>query len=168
MAGGLSAAQALDRLKAEAPHLEYRQLALVDALGRTASFSGGRTLGTHRIVEAPDVVAAGNLLADENVPEHMVAAFRESRGRQLGERLLGAMRAALDAGGEAGPVHSAGMLLVGDVAWPVADLRVDWSDDDPIGELERLWQRWQPEMEAYIRRALDPSQAPSYGVAGDP
>ena len=37
------------------------------------------------------------------------------------------------AGGEAGPVHSAGMLLVDNVSWPVADLRIDWHDDDPVG-----------------------------------
>ena len=167
MAGGLSAADALERLRREAPHLEYRQLALVDAAGRTATFSGERTLGTHGVAEAEDAVAAGNLLADPAVPERMVAAFRAGAGRPLGDRLLGAMRAALDAGGEEGPVRSAGMLLVRDVPWPVADLRVDWSED-PIGDLERLWARWQPEMDAYVSRALDPAGAPSYGVPGDP
>jgi uncharacterized Ntn-hydrolase superfamily protein len=50
------------------------------------------------------------------------------------------MRAAVAAGGEAGPVRSAGMLLVRHVAWPVADLRVDWAEADPIGGLERLWE----------------------------
>lgn len=167
MADGLSAPAVLERLKAEAPHLDYRQLALVDANGRTAAFSGVRTLGIHRTAEAQDAVAAGNLLADRQVPERMVAAFRDSAGAPLGDRLLGAMRAALDAGGEEGPVRSAGMLLVRDVPWPVADLRVDWSDD-PIGDLERLWARWQPEMDAYVSRALDPASAPSYGVPGDP
>ena len=71
------------------------------------------------------------------------------------------------AGGEAGPVRSAGLLIVTDVAWPAADLRVDWAED-PIGELARLWQRWAPEMEAYVTRALDPQTAPAYGVPGDP
>ena len=168
MGQGLSAGDALERLKADAPHLEYRQLALVDGQGRTASFSGERTLGLHRVFEAENVVAAGNLLAHEDVPKSMVEAFQSSAGQALGDRLVRAMRAALEAGGEAGPVHSAGVVLVRDVPWPVADLRVDWSDDDPIGELERLWARWQPEMEAYVSRALDPSKAPSYGVAGDP
>ena len=167
MAGGLSAAQALEQLTADAPHLQYRQLAFVDAGGGTASFSGERTLGTHRVAEAQDVVAAGNLLANPQVPERMVAALREAAGAPLGDRLLRGMRAALDAGGEEGPVHSAGMLLVREVAWPVADLRVDWSDD-PIGDLERLWARWQPEMDAYVSRAIDPAAAPAYGVPGDP
>ncbi len=53
------------------------------------------------------------------------------------------MEAAIAAGGEEGPVHSAGLLIVRDVAWPVADLRVDWSDGDPIAELRKLWEHLQ-------------------------
>lgn len=167
MAEGLSAPQAIERLKAEAPHLEFRQLAMVDSQGRTASFSGSHTLGTHRVVEGAGVVAAGNLLSSPEVPLAMVAAFEAGVELALGDRLIGAMRAAVKAGGEEGPVHSIGMLLVREVAWPVADLRIDWSDGDPIEDLDRLWQRWKGEMEAYVCRALDPSQAPSYGVPGD-
>jgi uncharacterized Ntn-hydrolase superfamily protein len=77
------------------------------------------------------------------------------------------MRAALEAGGEEGPVHSAGMLVVDATPWPLADLRVDWADDDPIAGLERLWQLWKPQMDAYVTRALNPSGAPSFGVPGD-
>lgn len=167
MASGLSAAEALEQLTREAPHLQYRQLALVDAQGRTASFSGARTLGTHRVATGPGVIAAGNLLSNAEVPAAMVASFTAGAGCPLGDRLLAAMRAAEEAGGEEGPVHSVGMLLVRDVAWPVADLRVDWADADPIAEIAALWDRWKHEMEAYVSRALNPSQAPSYGVPGD-
>ncbi len=167
MASGLSAPAALVKLKATAPHLDYRQLALVDRQGGTASFSGGKTLGTHRIKEAPDVVAAGNLLKDPQVPDQMVKAFMTDEQALLGDRLIAAMQAALAAGGEEGPVHSVGMLLVRDVAWPVADLRVDWHETDPIGELASLWMLWKPQMDAYVTRALNPSTAPSYGVPGD-
>ncbi len=167
MASGLSATDALEALKRDAPHLEYRQLALVDAQGRTASFSGERTLGTHRVATAPGVIAAGNLLSDPGVPDAMVAAFSDSAGQGIGDRLLAAMRAAEEAGGEEGPVHSVGMLLVRKEAWAIADLRVDWADHDPIGELSELWERWKGEMEAYVSRALNPSVAPSYGVPGD-
>ncbi|MCB5410943.1 DUF1028 domain-containing protein [Pseudogemmobacter faecipullorum] len=166
MASGLSAQDALAALKRDAPHLEYRQLALVDSQGRTASFSGANTLGTHRVAEGPGVVAAGNLLADPGVPEAMVAAFVNGTGH-LGDRLLAAMQAAEDAGGEEGPVHSVGMLITREEAWPIADLRVDWADEDPIGQLRQLWERWKGEMQAYIDRALNPSVAPSYGVPGD-
>ena len=77
------------------------------------------------------------------------------------------MQAALDAGGEAGPIHSAGMKLVREVAWPVADLRVDWTEGDPIAELAALWKLYAPQLDAYVTRAIDPRQAPSYGVPGD-
>ena len=81
--------------------------------------------------------------------------------------LLAAMAAALAAGGEEGPLHSAGMLLVRDVPWPVADLRVDWSDGDPIADLHRVWTIYKPQLEDYVNRALNPTAAPSFGVPGD-
>ncbi len=166
MALGASAPEALEALKRTARHLQYRQLTLIDSGGRTASFSGSETLGTHATAEGRDVVVAGNLLSDTTVPTAMVAAFEAADGL-LGDRLLAAMQAGLDAGGEAGSVHSAGMVIVDKVAWPMTDLRVDWRDDDPIGELVRLWDLWKPQAEAYITRALDPTEAPSYGVPGD-
>jgi uncharacterized Ntn-hydrolase superfamily protein len=54
------------------------------------------------------------------------------------------------------------------VEWPVVNLRVDWSDGAPVAELTQLWRRFQPEMQAYVTRALSPTEAPSYGVPGDP
>ena len=167
MAQGLSAKDTLAKLRAAAPYIDYRQLALVDAQGGTASFSGAKTLGTHRTAEAPNVVTAGNLLKSTDIPQRMIDAFLADETAPLGDRLIAAMKGALAAGGEEGPVHSAGMLLVRDVSWPVADLRVDWHESDPIGELDRLWQLWHPQMDAYVTRALNPSAAPSYGVPGD-
>lgn len=166
MASGLSAPEALARLRAEGSHIDYRQVALIDAQGRTAGFSGARTLGTHHIAQGEGVVAAGNLLSSPQVPQAMIDAFAGAHG-PLGDRLIAAMQAALAAGGEEGPVHSVGMLIVDKVAWPVADLRVDWHEADPIGALAALWELWKPQMDAYVTRALDPSTAPSYGVPGD-
>ena len=167
MAGGLSAEAALERLVAEAPHIEYRQLTLIDAEGRSAAYSGARTLGIHATARGVDVVTAGNMLTSTAIPARMVEAFEAARGRHLGDRLIAAMRAALAAGGEEGPVHSIGMILVDKVPWNVADLRVDWTEGDPIEECAALWERWRTEMDAYVTRALDPSGAPRYGVPGD-
>lgn len=167
MAQGLSAAQALERLVAEAPHVEYRQLAQVDAAGGTAGRSGARTLGTHGIAYGEGVAAAGNLLRSEEIPRKMVDAFMAARGRHLGDRLLAGMRASIAAGGEEGPVHSMGMLIVDKVSWSIADLRIDWSEGDPIEDCAALWERWRLEMDAYVTRALNPDAAPSYGVPGD-
>jgi uncharacterized Ntn-hydrolase superfamily protein len=148
------------------PHAAYRQLAAVDAAGRTAAFSGEGTLGAHATCEGDGCVAAGNLLRNLNVVEAMASAFDEAAGAHLGERLVRALTAGLEAGGEEGPVRSAGLLVAREVAWPAADLRVDWHDD-PIGELARLWELWAPQLDDYVTRALDPSAAPSFGVPGD-
>jgi len=165
LAKGNNAPTALDKIVAEAPHIEYRQLCLVDSTGRGAAYSGANTLGRHSTRIGTDCVAAGNLLASEDVPGAMVAAYEASSGSHLGDRLVGALKAAVAAGGEAGPVHSSGLVLVDEVPWNVADLRVDWADDDPVSELEALWEIYRPQLDDYVRRALDPSKAPSYPVA---
>lgn len=167
MATGLSAEAALARLVAEAPNIEYRQLALVDAAGGTASYSGAKTLGTHATARGDNVVAAGNMLTTTDIPQKMVDAFEAAKDQHLGDRLISAMRAAIAAGGEEGPVHSMGLVMVDKVSWNVADLRVDWTEGDPIEECAALWERWRGEMDAYVTRALNPSGAPSYGVPGD-
>jgi len=96
----------------------------------------------------------------------MVEAFAASADAPLGDRLVLALRAGLSAGGEEGPVRSAGLLIVDAVEWPVADLRIDWAED-PIAELAELWKLWKPQSDGYVQRALDPGAAPSFGVPGD-
>ncbi|HVY15850.1 MAG TPA: DUF1028 domain-containing protein [Rhodopila sp.] len=162
---GADAEQTSASLRQTAPHPAFRQLTVIDRRGRTAAFSGDRVLGVNAIAHGRDVVSAGNLLANTGVPAAIVAAFEASAGA-LGQRIVDAMLAGLEAGGEAGPIRSCGMLLVDRVAWPVADLRVDWHDT-PLQELAALWSVWQPQMADYVTRALNPQAAPSYGVPGD-
>jgi uncharacterized Ntn-hydrolase superfamily protein len=140
---------------------------MIDRHGDTACFSGARVLGVYAMAQGRDVVSAGNLLANKTVPGAIVAAFEASgTAVDLGQRVVDAMQAGLAAGGEAGPIRSCGMVMVDAVAWPVADLRVDWHDA-PLDELARLWMVWRPQMAAYVTRALDPTTAPSYGVPGN-
>jgi uncharacterized Ntn-hydrolase superfamily protein len=166
LAGGPSPQEAIDEVVASARDIEYRQLAAIDVRGRTAAYSGSRTLGAHACAHGAGAVAAGNLLANTSVPARMVEAFEAGPGDELGDRLIAALRAGLSAGGEEGPVHSAGLLVAGAVEWAVTDLRVDWADD-PVEDLAALWRLWEPQAAGYVQRALDPSAAPSFGVAGD-
>lgn len=167
MALGASASEAIAVLCGSTDHIEYRQLTAIDASGRSASFSGEYTLGIHATASAQNVVCAGNLLSSEAIPDAMMNAFDRSDGH-LADRLLVAMNAALDAGGEAGPVHSAGLLVVDKVSWPIASLRIDWHDAaKPVHELEKLWHLYSPQLGDYVARAQNPSAAPSYGVPGD-
>lgn len=168
LADGASAVQALDILRASAPHIEYRQLALVDHQGGAVCFSGTHALGLHATVTGPGVAAAGNLLQHIGVPQAMIDAFQNDPAADLPDRLLAGLIAGRDAGGEAGPVHSAGLLVVDQLAWPSVDLRIDWREEDPITALAELWRLYAPQRDDYIRRAIDPRSAPSFGVAGDP
>jgi uncharacterized Ntn-hydrolase superfamily protein len=164
---GLDAESALARVVAGASHPQFRQLTVLDKAGRTAAWSGDRTLGVHAKALGHDAVSAGNLLANTDVPEAVRAAFLAADpALELGARVIGALRAGLAAGGEAGPIFSAGLVLVDREDWPIADLRVDWHDA-PLTELARLWEIWAPQMHDYVTRALNPSAAPSYGVPGD-
>lgn len=163
---GASAPEAIAVLQRTGGPMAYRQVLAVDAAGLSAIHSGPNALGTWAEAKGENVACGGNLLADARVPAAMVEAFLAASGH-LGDRLLAAMRAALAAGGEAGPVHSAGLMLVREVAWPVADLRIDWTEDCPIAGLAVLWTLYRPQLDAYVTRALDPVAAPSYGVPGD-
>jgi uncharacterized Ntn-hydrolase superfamily protein len=146
-------------------HVEYRQLLVVDREGQTAIHSGCHVLGTWAEARGLDCAAGGNLLGDPGVAKAMVAAFQEAKGH-LGERLMQALEAGLAAGGEAGPVKSAGLKVADRLSWPLVDLRIDWADG-PIAMLRAAWDVYRPQMAAYVQRAEDPTQAPSYGVPGD-
>jgi uncharacterized Ntn-hydrolase superfamily protein len=156
MASGLAAVDAMAAVTGRAPDIAYRQLAAVDAHGGSASYSGDLALGEATDISAAGAAAAGNLLADRDVPAAMLAAFADPAGDHLGDRLLAALAAGLAAGGEVSPVRSAGLVIAESVPWPVTDLRVDWHDD-PVGQLAGLWRRWQPQAESYVGRALRPS-----------
>jgi uncharacterized Ntn-hydrolase superfamily protein len=133
-----------------------------------ASWTGTHILGTNAVSEAEDSIAAGNLLKTEKVPAAMTASFASGASLHLAERLLRALEAGLAAGGEAGAVHSAALIVHHEQPFALVDLRCDWNDDNPIAVLRRLWTDYEPQMNAYLTRALNPSGAPSYGVAGDP
>ena len=166
MEQGMSAADAVAMVIKGAQFTEYRQVLAVDAKGQTAIHSGANSLGIWTQAQAENVASGGNLLANDTVPQAIVDGFLASTGH-LGDRLIAAMRAGLDAGGEAGPVHSAGLKLVDTVSWPVADLRCDWTEDCPIEAIDTAWDIYKPQLDAYVQRALDPREAPSYGVPGD-
>ncbi|RNF35898.1 DUF1028 domain-containing protein [Paracoccus methylarcula] len=166
MEHGLDAEAAIAEVQRRGRFIEYRQVLAVDRNGRTAIHSGPNSLGIWTQAQAENVASGGNLLANDGVPLAIVEGFLSSSGH-LGDRLIAAMRAGLVAGGEAGPVHSAGMKIVDKVSWPVADLRCDWTEDCPIEAVATAWEIYKPQLDAYVQRALDPRDAPSYGVPGD-
>ena len=156
---------AVSKVVSEENHIQWRQLVLLDSTGSSALPTGEKVLGQHATVQGNQCVAAANLLANQSVPSAMVQAFEKSSGH-LAHRLITALDAGINAGGEEGPVFSAGVEVSHNVVWPIVDLRVDW-EDEPISKLYKIWNEYQHQLEAYITRALNPDDAPSYGVPGD-
>ena len=165
LAEGVSVEEAINAAVQSTPYAQYRQLALINNQGSTGLFTGDKVLGCFSSAEGKHCVAAGNLLDNESVPAEMVKSF-ESSTASFARRVLDALNAGVEAGGEAGPLHSAGLLIGGEVSWPLAELRIDW-DDDPIAKMYAGWEVYEPQINDYVTRALDPNEAPSYGVPGD-
>jgi uncharacterized Ntn-hydrolase superfamily protein len=156
----------LAKISSVASHPEFRQLTVVDNTGESAVYSGAKSLGINAEVTAKNVAAAGNMLANSGVIQAMVDAFSSTSDNELADRLIQALEAGVKAGGEAGPVHSAAVIVATEVSWPTTNLRVDW-DEDPISKLREIYKVWAPQSQDYLTRALNPNTAPSYGVPGD-
>ncbi|WP_042390860.1 DUF1028 domain-containing protein [Streptacidiphilus melanogenes] len=167
MAAGSSAPDAVRHTAETETLIAWRQLTAVGTEGSPSAFSGEHALGTYAQAIGADCVAAGNMLLHEGVPQAMVDTFAARAELPLAQRLVDALAAGWAAGGEEGPVHSAGLLVADAVPWPVVDLRVDWTEGDPVAELDALWRRWEPQQDDYVQRALAPALAPGYGVPGD-
>lgn len=165
MRKGQSPEAILQALAEKDRHVEWRQLGVLNLAGEGVTFSGEQALGTYATAEGKNCIAMGNLLDNTQVPQAMIDSFENSSGH-LAERLLVALEAGLAAGGELGPIHSAGLLVAAEPQWPVVDLRVDWHIE-PITELRMVWRNYEPQMQAYITRAQDPANSESYGVPGD-
>lgn len=165
MQQGRTPRESLDALRLR-PFIEYRQLMAIDALHPPAVFTGANALGSLASAVGAHAACAGNMLASRDVPDAMLRAFESTSG-SLAERLMAALLAGQAAGGEEGPVHSAGLLVYAGKQWPVVDLRMDWVEHDPVHALHEAWKVYAPQVQAYITRAEDPRAAPSFGVPGN-
>ena len=163
---GLTSTQVVEKIKSTNKHLEYRQVLIIDSKGNTAIHSGNNSLGIWSEAVGDNVISAGNLLANKEVTKVIVSAFEQNKGH-LADRMLAGLKAGLDAGGEEGPIHSAGIKISHQVSWPIIDLRCDWTEDCPVTKLFEIWKVYKPQVDDYLQRAMDPADAPSYGVPGD-
>ncbi|MGD9924412.1 MAG: DUF1028 domain-containing protein [Pseudorhodoplanes sp.] len=158
---GLGAGAIMRLLLEGTPQAEYRQVGVIDRYGQIAIHSGSGALPIAAVAEGPSCIALGNLLASPAVPARMVAGYAAAAGEPLAERLMRALEAGLDAGGETGDERAAGLHVADTHDWPVVDLRVDWHDD-PIGELRNIWDIYSPQRAAYESRARAPGTAPGF------
>lgn len=142
MRRGLSAKAALDQLLSADDDPAKRQVALVDAGGGVAAFTGVECHDWCGHLTFDNFSVQGNLLAGESVPEAMARAFRAADG-ELADRLVTALRAGESAGGDRRGKQSAAVLVARENAGygndndRYLDLRVDDSPE-PVAALADL------------------------------
>lgn len=140
----LSADEVVARLTAADDDREQRQLGIVDAEGRGASFTGAECheWAGHRV--GPSYAAQGNILVSRETVDALAETFEATAGNPLVERLLDCLDAAQAAGGDRRGQQSAAVLVVGPdqgyagLSDVFVDLRVD-DHDRPLEELRRLF-----------------------------
>jgi uncharacterized Ntn-hydrolase superfamily protein len=155
---GRSAQEAIDALVAGTQHMQWRQIAALDAGGGGAFYSGGRTRPEMSEVAAQDGCAVGNDLVSARAPPAMLLAFLADPIAPLAERLVCAAEAGLAAGGERVPAASAHLVVVERHDFPLIDLRIDWHEH-PVAELRALWSRYAPQAHDFVTQAIDPESA---------
>ena len=153
---GYSAPKALQELEASDPYIEYRQLAIVDRDGNSAARTGKENREWAGHIAKRNYVAMGNVLLGRHVIEAMAQAFEESPDEEMEERLLLAIEAGRDAGGQHGGQTSSGLLVYDREEYARVDLRVD-DHPEPIGELRRVFQLYTPQIDFYNMRPKDPT-----------
>lgn len=140
---GIGAEETVRRLVEADDGREHRQLAVVDARGDAATYTGSACLGWAGGRRAPSYAAQGNILVSEATVAALGESFEASAGRPLAERLLTALAAAQAAGGDRRGQQSAALLVVrrgggyGGTSDVAVDLRVD-DHPEPVDELARL------------------------------
>jgi uncharacterized Ntn-hydrolase superfamily protein len=124
---------------------EHRQLGVVDAHGRAATYTGSECLAWAGGLTGPGFAAQGNILVSAATVEALASAFEATAGRSLAERLLECLAAAQSAGGDRRGQQSAALLVVekdggyGGTSDVAVDLRVD-DHPRPVQELARIFR----------------------------
>jgi uncharacterized Ntn-hydrolase superfamily protein len=138
LASGQSPQQVIDALTgADAGHAN-RQYHLIDAQGRNAAFTGADCIDWCGHLVVPGVSVAGNMLEGPQVLDATLASYQGNMHLPLTDRLLLAMQAGEDAGGDKRGRQSASLTVYRDQDYPWLDIRAD-DDGDPLAELRRLY-----------------------------
>ncbi len=147
---GLPAERAIERVIETDAGRDLRQLAIVDGEGRVAAYTGERCIDWAGHVAGGGYVCLGNILTGEDVVKAMATAFERSVDEELPERLIRALEAGQDAGGDRRGRQSAGIHVMANEDYPLIDLRVD-DHPEPVPELRRLFAVWHSEESAWLR-----------------
>ena len=147
---GLPAERVVERVIEGDPGRDLRQLGIVDKDGRAAAYTGARCIEWAGSVIGGGYVCLGNILMNERVPIEMGAEFERSIDEELPERLMRALEAGQEAGGDRRGRQSAGICVYANEAYPYVELRVD-DHPDPVAELRRVLEVWKVEERAFTQ-----------------
>ncbi|MCP8894858.1 DUF1028 domain-containing protein [Shinella daejeonensis] len=156
LAQGFSAQETVSLLAQSSEHPDLRQFSAVDREGRTALFNGPKIESIATGHQGDACVSIGNFLADPRVTEAMVKGYEGSPDGTFAGRLLDALDAGVEAGGETQPAMAAALLIVDRHAWPLVDLRVDF-ELHPAQRLRGLWKAYEPIVDRFVTQVLDPA-----------
>lgn len=155
---GLAPGDVLAKLEAADTRIDYRQVAVVSPSGR-AMRAGSKAHPWAGMLQGENFVVAGNMVRGPQVVDAMASAFADSAQDELEERLLRAIEAGRDAGGQPTGQNSAVLTVCSDQPFPIVDLRVDMNPE-PVGELRRIFDWYRPLIQYYVRRNADPTVPP--------
>lgn len=147
MESGKTAQETIDALTNADSDAAYRQVGIVDANGNSATFTGDKCYDWAGGIAGLNFAAQGNILVSEETVQAMANTFQGTKGT-LAERLLKALDAGQDAGGDSRGMQSASLLVVKEKGGYAGfndrfiDLRVD-DHPDPIKELIRIYELQQ-------------------------
>ncbi len=145
MKQGKNATEALEELKKHDPGVDVRQVAVIDANGNVSAHTGTKCIQYASHITGSNFSVQSNMMLGDKVCENMAAAFIQSKGKPLAERVLVALEAAQNAGGDIRGMQSAAIIVVPGKAnnQPWNDKSVDLRVDDapqPLKELRRLYK----------------------------
>lgn len=135
---GQTAEEVLERVLSEDPVPELRQVAIVDAQGKSVAFTGEKCDTWNGHLTGDNYAIAGNMLVGEETIQAMEHSFLTTSDEPLAERLLQALEAGQAAGGDKRGKQSAALYVVDTEPYPLVDLRVD-EHADPVTELRRVY-----------------------------
>jgi uncharacterized Ntn-hydrolase superfamily protein len=153
---GYKASGAIDALVQMDAWPEHRQLAIVDDDGNAAARTGteNKDWAGHRCGDG--YVVLGNYLTGEQVIDAMEDAYLADPDEDLEERLLRAVEAGRDAGGQHGGQRSAALLVYDTKDFSRVNLRADLHDE-PVAELRRVFDLYRPAIPYYDQRQVNPN-----------
>jgi len=150
---GYDAAAALKKILQNDADADRRQVLIVDSQGNTAQWSGGACGIWAGSLTGRQCVVGGNLLTGGETLEAMLKTYDERDSLPFTDRLLAAMNAGAEAGGDRRGLKSAALKIWNDRQYASVDLRADWSDA-PLQMLADILQQTRAPAHADFFAAL--------------